>query len=136
MIRSALHDREIVSAGILGGIVASPGVDPLMEKIVSLCKRRGFVFQSSEIYGGLNSCWDFGPIGVEPDAQGRRIGQQLMAQYCEQLDHTGQAGYLETDRPENVKFYTRFGFETTDEILVPGIRNYLMKRKARSKSTA
>lgn len=37
----------------------------LMEKIVSLAKRRGFVFQSSEIYGGLNSCWDYGPIGVE-----------------------------------------------------------------------
>jgi glycyl-tRNA synthetase len=37
----------------------------LMEKIVSLCKRRGFIFQSSEIYGGLNGCWDYGPLGVE-----------------------------------------------------------------------
>jgi glycyl-tRNA synthetase len=36
-----------------------------MEKIVSLCKRRGYVFQSSEIYGGLNSCYDYGPLGVE-----------------------------------------------------------------------
>jgi len=36
-----------------------------MEKIVSLCKRRGFIFQSSEIYGGLGSCWDYGPLGVE-----------------------------------------------------------------------
>lgn len=36
-----------------------------MDKIVSLCKRRGFVFQSSEIYGGLGSCWDYGPVGVE-----------------------------------------------------------------------
>ena len=36
-----------------------------MEKIVSLCKRRGFIFQSSEIYGGLSSCWDYGPLGVE-----------------------------------------------------------------------
>ena len=36
-----------------------------MEKIVSLCKRRGFVFQSSEIYGGLNGFWDYGPMGVE-----------------------------------------------------------------------
>jgi len=36
-----------------------------MEKIVSLCKRRGFIFQSSEIYGGLSACWDYGPIGVE-----------------------------------------------------------------------
>ena len=37
----------------------------IMNEIVSLCKRRGFVFQSSEIYGGINSCWDFGPLGVE-----------------------------------------------------------------------
>ncbi|HEY9164875.1 MAG TPA: glycine--tRNA ligase [Candidatus Kryptonia bacterium] len=36
-----------------------------LEKIVSLAKRRGFVFQSSEIYGGLNGCWDYGPLGVE-----------------------------------------------------------------------
>jgi glycyl-tRNA synthetase len=37
----------------------------LMEKLVSLCKRRGFVFQSSEVYGGLGSVWDYGPLGVE-----------------------------------------------------------------------
>jgi glycyl-tRNA synthetase len=36
-----------------------------MATIVALCKRRGFIFQSSEIYGGLNSCWDYGPLGVE-----------------------------------------------------------------------
>ena len=36
-----------------------------MDKLVSLCKRRGFIFQSSEIYGGLASCWDYGPVGVE-----------------------------------------------------------------------
>jgi glycyl-tRNA synthetase len=36
-----------------------------MEKLVSLCKRRGYMFQSSEIYGGLNGFWDYGPLGVE-----------------------------------------------------------------------
>ncbi len=36
-----------------------------MDSILSLSKRRGFVFQSSEIYGGLNGCWDYGPLGVE-----------------------------------------------------------------------
>jgi glycyl-tRNA synthetase len=36
-----------------------------MERIVSLCKRRGFIFQSSEIYGGLNGVWDYGPLGTE-----------------------------------------------------------------------
>lgn len=37
----------------------------IMDKLVSLCKRRGFIFQSSEIYGGINSCWDYGPLGIE-----------------------------------------------------------------------
>ena len=37
----------------------------LMDKIVSLCKRRGFIFQSSEIYGGINGFWDYGPLGAE-----------------------------------------------------------------------
>ncbi|MGD9899294.1 MAG: glycine--tRNA ligase [Calditrichaceae bacterium] len=36
-----------------------------MEKIVSLAKRRGYIFQSSEIYGGINSCYDYGPLGIE-----------------------------------------------------------------------
>ncbi len=36
-----------------------------MEKVVSLCKRRGFIFQSSDIYGGLSNTWDYGPYGVE-----------------------------------------------------------------------
>ncbi len=36
-----------------------------MEKIVALCKRKGFIFQSSEIYGGINGFWDYGPLGVE-----------------------------------------------------------------------
>jgi glycyl-tRNA synthetase len=39
--------------------------ETLMDKIVSLCKRRGFIFQSSEIYGGLASTWDYGPLGAE-----------------------------------------------------------------------
>lgn len=39
--------------------------DDLMKKIVSLCKRLGFVYQSAEIYGGLQSAWDYGPLGVE-----------------------------------------------------------------------
>lgn len=36
-----------------------------MAELVSLCKRRGFIFQSSEVYGGLGSCWDYGPLGIE-----------------------------------------------------------------------
>jgi glycyl-tRNA synthetase len=46
--------------------MSQPKTSPeLMEKITSLCKRRGFIFQSSEIYGGINGFWDYGPLGSE-----------------------------------------------------------------------
>ncbi len=47
------------------GAAQNTGESRIMEKIVSLCRRRGFLFQSSEIYGGMNGCWDYGPLGVE-----------------------------------------------------------------------
>jgi len=75
-----------------------------------------------------------GPIGVDPAVQGRRIGQRLMDEYCHDLDRTGAAGYLETDRLENVRFYRRFGFVMADEVEVLGVRNYLMWRAGRSHS--
>src|SRR5271170_5045099 len=36
-----------------------------LQDLVALCKRRGVVFPSSEVYGGINACWDYGPLGVE-----------------------------------------------------------------------
>jgi len=44
-----------------------------LDVIVSLCKRRGFIFQSSEIYGGIASCWDYGPLGVELKNNVKRV---------------------------------------------------------------
>ena len=40
-------------------------INEQIDKLVSLCKRRGIIFQSSDIYGGLSSTWDYGPLGVE-----------------------------------------------------------------------
>src|ERR1700689_3928951 len=50
---------------IISDLMADPVAVAKMDKIVALCKRRGFIFQSSEIYGGLNGAWDYGPLGVE-----------------------------------------------------------------------
>ncbi len=63
-----------------GGYVAKKNIvtDPFMDKLVSLCKRRGFVFQSSEIYGGLGSCWDYGPLGVELKNNVKRFWWETM----------------------------------------------------------
>ncbi|MGB3091935.1 MAG: glycine--tRNA ligase, partial [Candidatus Zixiibacteriota bacterium] len=52
-----------------------------MDKLVSLCKRRGFIFQSSEIYGGINSCWDYGPLGVEMKRNVKDHWWRSMTQY-------------------------------------------------------
>jgi glycyl-tRNA synthetase len=52
-------------ARMISALMAEPAAVAKMEKIVALCKRRGFIFQSSEIYGGLNGAWDYGPLGVE-----------------------------------------------------------------------
>ena len=69
-----------------------------------------------------------GPIAVEPEAQGRHVGSRLMEKYCAELDRTGTAGYLETDRSENVAFYSRFGFVVTETASVLGVENYFMRR--------
>src|SRR3989440_4622039 len=64
--RSYPPSLDIISALTkTGRLMAEPKENPLMEKLVSLCKRRGFIFQSSEIYGGLNGFWDYGPLGAE-----------------------------------------------------------------------
>ncbi|RKX76975.1 MAG: glycine--tRNA ligase [Spirochaetes bacterium] len=56
-----------------------------MEELVSLCKRRGFVFQSSEIYGGLSSAWDYGPMGVELKNNIRDFWWREMTQYYDNI---------------------------------------------------
>ena len=63
----------------------TPTATTTMEKIVSLAKRRGFIFQSSEIYGGLNSCWDYGPLGVELKNNVKRAWWRRMIQGREDM---------------------------------------------------
>ena len=58
----------------------------LMDKLVSLCKRRGFIFQSSEIYGGINSCWDYGPLGVELKNNIKRFWWKSMTQLRDDIE--------------------------------------------------
>lgn len=60
--------------------------DNRMEKIVSLAKRRGFMFQSSEIYGGLNGFWDYGPLGVELKRNVRQAWWSDMITNHDELD--------------------------------------------------
>jgi glycyl-tRNA synthetase len=65
--------------------MAEPKSNELMEKIVSLCKRRGFIFQSSEIYGGINGFWDYGPLGSELKRNVKDYWWRCMTQEREDL---------------------------------------------------
>ncbi|UCE06195.1 MAG: glycine--tRNA ligase [bacterium] len=58
----------------------------IMEKIVSLCKRRGYIFQSSEIYGGITSCYDYGPLGIEMKKNIKELWWQSMVQFRDDVE--------------------------------------------------
>ena len=74
-----------------------------MDKIVALCKRRGFVFQSSEIYGGIGGFWDYGPLGVE-----------LKRNVKEAWWHDMVSGHDDTTAPPGApSAYDMVGLETT-----------------------
>src|SRR6266536_3143922 len=65
--------------------MVEPKSNELMEKIASLCKRRGFIFQSSEIYGGINGFWDYGPLGAELKRNVKELWWRSMTQQREDV---------------------------------------------------
>ena len=75
--------------------------------------------------------WHLGPVAVDAHLQGKGIGTLLMNEYCARLDRLHAAGYLETDKASNVRFYERFGFQTIDEEPVLNTPNWFMKRDVR-----
>jgi GNAT superfamily N-acetyltransferase len=75
--------------------------------------------------------WHLGPVAVDAHLQGSGIGTLLMKEYCARLDRAHAAGYLETDKPSNVTFYERFGFQTIGSAAVLNTPNWFMKRTAR-----
>ncbi len=73
-----------------------------------------------------------GPVAVTAAVRGQGVGGALLTRYVALLDDRGAAGYLETDRPANVRFYRRFGFEVLAEAEVLGVPNWFMLRSAAS----
>ena len=72
-----------------------------------------------------------GPLAVDAGLQGQGIGSVLLAEYCRRVDSAAQVAYLETDKPENVRFYARAGFEVVGENEVLGVPNWYMRREPR-----
>ena len=60
-------------------------MDNLLEKIVALCKRRGFIYPGSEIYGGLGGTWDYGPMGVELKRNIKNLWWKDVVQFREDI---------------------------------------------------
>ena len=70
-----------------------------------------------------------GPIGVAPEFQGQGVGTVLMNRYIGYLRQEQLPGYLETDKPENVRFYAKFGFTVQREEELIGVPTWYMWRK-------
>lgn len=71
-----------------------------------------------------------GPVSVDRHLRGQGLGSLLMLRHIGRLDATGAIGYLETDRPEAVGFYRRFGYVVVDEAEVLGVPCWFMRRPA------
>jgi ribosomal protein S18 acetylase RimI-like enzyme len=69
-----------------------------------------------------------GPFAVDAHLQRQGIGSLIMQEHCRRLDAGSEVGYLETDKPENVRFYERFGYEVIAEGAVIGVPNWFMRR--------
>lgn len=129
--------------GALAGVVAMvpPGHcrPPLQEKLamLSLLARSGNLQRLPRVAHWLRiwarhdpgfDHWHLGPAAVDRARQGQGIGTRLMAAVCERLDREQGIGYLETDKPGNVRLYRRGGFEVVAEQLVLGATNWFMQR--------
>ena len=75
--------------------------------------------------------WHLKTVGIEPDFQSKGIGSQMMELYCDIIDKNKSEAYLETDRPENVPFYERFGFKVVEEEVKIGVKSWFMLRPAK-----
>jgi len=73
-----------------------------------------------------------GPLAVDAHLQGRGIGSRILAEHCRRLDERGTLGYLETDKPENVRLYERFGYRVVAEAQVIGVPCWFMRREPSS----
>lgn len=75
--------------------------------------------------------WHLGPLAVDAHLQGEGVGSRMMRVFCARMDAAGDDAYLETDKPINVRFYERFGFEVVAEQEVLGVPNWFMLRQAK-----
>jgi GNAT superfamily N-acetyltransferase len=83
------------------------------------------------LYDPKKPHWHLDPLCVLPGLQGQGIGSALLMRFCECVDEQKMDAYLETDQPDNVRLYERFGFKVRETESVLGVPNWFMWRTAR-----
>ncbi len=127
--------------GIIG--VAPPGtcvpslprqlrmLPPLLRHGLGNLARESLVLNAWARHDPRERHWHLDPVAVEPERQGMGIGTRMMVRFCLWMDSVGDSAYLEADKPENVAFYQKFGFEVVGEVTVLGTATWLMQRPPR-----
>jgi ribosomal protein S18 acetylase RimI-like enzyme len=77
----------------------------------------------------LEPHWHVGPVGVEPGFQGMGLGRAAMRLLCDEFDEHHRLAWLETDKPENVRFYIGLGFEVVEVVPMLTSRFWFMRRE-------
>lgn len=114
LVMSAEGRRQMASAFAEAG----PGVMALAGEMLA-----GFAQHSPR-----GQHWKLGPVAVEPALQGSGIGKRMVEHFCARMDARQLEATLDTDRPENVRLYERYGFEVVTEAPVLGVQMWFMRR--------
>jgi ribosomal protein S18 acetylase RimI-like enzyme len=94
------------------------------------CSRWGEVYRALEGNQPAEAHWYLSLLGVEPPRRGIGVGRELLQAWLRHVDRDAVSSYLETDREQNVAFYTRHGFAVESELEVVGTRVWCMRRPA------
>jgi ribosomal protein S18 acetylase RimI-like enzyme len=145
LLRSVVARGELLGAegtgglaGILGMAGRRPRPDEAVKLVLAILARfpPGVTLRTAWWLGQWvkrlpgQPFWHVGPVAVDVHLQRKGIGSALMRAFCERMDKQGSLAYLETDKPKNVAFYRKFGFEVVDEAVVLGVPNWFMARQA------
>ena len=93
--------------------------------------RAGFLWSLFATHDLDERHWHVGPVSVEPGLQGQGVGGALLRPFCARMDDEGEIAWLETDKPENVVFYRRHGFDVAEEVETHGLVTWFMRRAPR-----
>lgn len=146
-----LHEQMLVARDVRGRILAVCGMTPpgtppptqlqqlhIMPRLMAMGPGAAFLtirwLKAWTDRDPREPHWHLGPLAVDAGLQGRGIGSRLMKVVCARLDAARDIARLETDKPENVRFYQRFGFTVAADTEVLGLPNWFMVRRPSRRS--